>query len=97
MRYVRGTVTTPKAARLAEKFHLKYGIGCSPGQHIKRKRKDLANTALILYWPENSEIVTWVLLATDGEGLDDETSTLVTAPTAPNLPRLRAGSSTESR
>lgn len=77
-RYVQGTVTASKAARLAEKFHQKYGIGCTPAQRITRKRKDLANTALILYWPANSEVVTWVLLATDGNGLDDETWISVT-------------------
>jgi len=77
-RYVSGTVAVPKALRLIEKFHAKYGIGCTPGQRITRKKHGLANVALVVYWPEGAESVMWLLLATDGDGLENESLGLVT-------------------
>ncbi len=72
-RYTHGKVAASKAQRLAQKLHIKYGIGCTPAQRITRKKHGLANTALILYWPEGAETVEWLLLATQGDGLGDET------------------------
>lgn len=50
-RYISGTCSAHKAIALANKFHDKYGVGCSPAQRITRKKKRLANTALVMYWP----------------------------------------------
>lgn len=50
-RYISGTCPAHKAIALANKFHDKYGVGCSPAQRITRKQKGLANTALVMYWP----------------------------------------------
>lgn len=71
-RYVCGTVTAIKAEALAKKFHALYGIGCTPAQRLTRKGKGLANVILVLYWPEEVERVEWLLLATDGIGLEGE-------------------------
>ncbi|MBF6616893.1 MAG: hypothetical protein ITG07_09230 [Candidimonas sp.] len=77
-RYVHGTVAASKTLRLVEKFHTKYGIGCTPAQRITRKKRGLANVALVLYWPEGAESAAWLLLATDGTGLENEVLSLVT-------------------
>lgn len=53
---VSGTCPAEKALRLARKFHVRYGIGCSPAQRITRKKKGLANAILVLYWPAAKEI-----------------------------------------
>lgn len=50
-RYAAGRCPARKAKALAQKFHEKYGIGCSPAQRITRKQKGLANAVLVLYWP----------------------------------------------
>lgn len=71
-RYACGTVTAAKAEALAKKFHALYGIGCTPAQRITRKGKGLANVVLVVYWPEGAERVEWLLLATDGVGLENE-------------------------
>ncbi len=49
-RYITGTCPAHKAIGLAQKFHDKYGVGCSPAQRITRKQKGLANAALVVYW-----------------------------------------------
>src|SRR5690606_27348065 len=67
-----------KTLRLIEKFHAKYGIGCTPSQRVTKKKQGLANVALVLYWPEGAEIVSWLLLATEGDGLEEEVLSLVT-------------------
>ena len=71
-RYILGTVDVAKAEALANKFHALYGIGCSPAQRLTRKAKGLANAILAMYWPEGAEQVNWMLLATDGTGLEAE-------------------------
>ncbi|RQQ29889.1 hypothetical protein [Burkholderia stagnalis] len=71
-RYTCGTVRAEKAEALAHKFHVRYGIGCSPAQRLTRKGKGMANAVLVMYWPETAEYVEWLLLVTDGSGLDDE-------------------------
>ncbi|WP_397474923.1 hypothetical protein [Pusillimonas sp.] len=72
-RYTHGKVAASKAQRLAQKLHAKYGIGCTPAQRITRKKHGLANTAMVLYWPEGAETVEWLMLATQGDGLGEET------------------------
>lgn len=71
-RYISGTVRAAKAEALAKKFHSRYGIGCTPAQRLTRKSKGMANAVLVMYWPETAEHVEWLLLATDGTGLDGE-------------------------
>ncbi|WP_233625746.1 hypothetical protein [Burkholderia multivorans] len=71
-RYISGTVTVAKAVALAQKFHTRYGIGCTPAQRLTRKSKGVANAILAMYWPEMADGVEWLLLATDGSGLDGE-------------------------
>ena len=71
-RYTFGTVAAEKAEALARKFHVQYGIGCTPAQRITRKGKGLANVVLVVFWPEGVERVEWLLLATDGVGLENE-------------------------
>jgi hypothetical protein len=72
-RYTCGTVTAAKAEGLARKFHALYGIGCSPAQRLTRKSKGLANAVLVMHWPRDADRVEWLLLATDGNGLERET------------------------
>lgn len=71
-RYIYGTVKADRAEALARKFHARYGIGCSPAQRLTRKGKGLANAVLVMYWPSDAEQVEWVLLATKGNGLEQE-------------------------
>ncbi|EIF68896.1 hypothetical protein BP354E_5813 [Burkholderia pseudomallei 354e] len=71
-RYVSGTIPAAKAESLARKFHERYGIGCTPAQRFTRKNKGVANAVLVMYWPEAAERVEWLLLATDGSGLEAE-------------------------
>jgi hypothetical protein len=72
-RYTYGVVAAIKAEALARKFHALFGIGCTPAQRLTRKAKGLANAVVVMYWPEGAGNVEWLLLATDGEGLDGET------------------------
>ncbi|VVE76977.1 hypothetical protein PCA31118_05346 [Pandoraea captiosa] len=83
-RYTSGTVKAGKAETLARKFHAQYGIGCTPAQRLTRKAKGLANAILVMYWPLGEEYAEWLLLATDGEGLEVETLRL-----AESKPRLK--------
>jgi len=76
-RYTLGTVSAAKAEALANKFHALYGIGCSPARRLARKSKGIANAILAMYWPEGAVEVTWLLLATDGTGLESEKLRLV--------------------
>ncbi|MDN7945952.1 hypothetical protein QZM79_18245 [Burkholderia multivorans] len=77
--YVSGTVPVAKAEALAQKFHARYGIGCTPAQRLTRKSKGVANAVLVMYWPEMADRVEWLLLATDGSGLDGEALRMVDA------------------
>lgn len=71
-RYTRGSVNASKAEALAKKFHLRYGIGCTPAQRVTKRKHGLANALLVMYWPEGYEQVEWLMLATGGEGMDGE-------------------------
>lgn len=88
-RYLVGTVPAAKASALAGKFHRLYGIGLTPAQRLSRKARALANCLLVMYWPDpkadrttqsavspEADPVHWLLLATDGEGLDVESKNL---------------------
>lgn len=78
-RYTCGTVKANKAEALARKFHALYGIGCTPAQRLTRKGKGLANAVLVMHWQQDAEQVEWLLLATNGNGLEGETLHLVDA------------------
>lgn len=71
-RYTFGTVKVAKAKNLARKFHALYGIGCTPAQRLTRKQKQLASVLLVMYVPAEAGDVHWLLLATDGDGLETE-------------------------
>ncbi|WP_175771982.1 hypothetical protein [Paraburkholderia phenazinium] len=71
-RYTQGIVPMSKAEPLARKFHLRYGIGCTPAERITRRKRGLANALLVMYWPEGCQQVEWLMLATDGQGMDGE-------------------------
>lgn len=71
-RWASGHVAPSKAMALFAKFHLNYGIGLTPAQRISRRRKGMANAALVVYWPENASKVEWLLLATQGGGMERE-------------------------
>lgn len=86
-RYTSGAVRAAKAEALARKFHSLYGIGCTPAQRLTRKGKALANSVLVMYWPHDAELVHWLLLATDGSGLEGEN--LRTVEEKPHLSWLR--------
>ncbi|GGP22118.1 hypothetical protein [Silvimonas iriomotensis] len=77
-RYTFGSVSAGKAEALANKFHRLYGIGCSPAQRLTRKQKGRANALLVMYWPDEAEAVEWLLLATEGAGLESEALKQVT-------------------
>lgn len=76
-RYISGTVKVARAEALARKFHGLYGIGCSPAQRLTRKSKGMANAVLVMYWPPEAKQVEWVLMGTDGDGLEGENLHLV--------------------
>lgn len=61
-----------------------YGVSCTPAQRFTRKSKGLANAVLVMYWPQDTKQVEWMLLATDGDGLEGETLRTVEVK-----PRLR--------
>ncbi|RQZ60259.1 hypothetical protein [Burkholderia sp. Bp9004] len=71
-RYAQGSVSASKAEALARKFHLRYGVGSTPAQRVTKRKHGLANALLVLYWPEDCQQVEWLMLATDGQGMDGE-------------------------
>lgn len=78
-RYTFGTVAATKAVALAHKLHGLYGIGCTPAQRITRKKHGQANALLVMYWPEDADLVHWLMLFTVGEGAEREQLRDVTA------------------
>jgi hypothetical protein len=71
-RYIHGSVTVSKAEALARKFHARYGIGNTPAQRVTKRKLGLANALLVMYWPEGCQEVKWLMLATDGQGMEGE-------------------------
>lgn len=72
-RYTHGTVSASKAESVVRKLHLRYGVGCTPAQRVTKRKRGLANTLLVIHWPEGCQQVEWIMLATDGDGMDGET------------------------
>ena len=83
-RWMSGQVSVEKADAFAQKFHDRYGIGCTPAQRITRKKDGMANACLVMFWPEEAKTVEWLLLASQGTGLESESMQRVEAK-----PRLR--------
>ncbi|MEM5372151.1 hypothetical protein V4C53_39875 [Paraburkholderia azotifigens] len=71
-RCTQGTVSASKAESLARKLHQRYGIGCTPAQRVTKRKRGLANALLVMYWPEGCQQVRWLMLVTDGDGMDGE-------------------------
>ncbi|ALX10293.1 hypothetical protein P350_01370 [Burkholderia cepacia JBK9] len=82
-RYTRGSVAANRAEALARKFHLHYGVGCTPAQRVTKRKHGLANALLVLYWPDGCQQVEWLMLVTDGQGMDGEKLRDIT-----DIPRL---------
>jgi hypothetical protein len=84
-RYTSGVTTPEKAVAVANKLHRLYGIGCTPAQRVTRKKRGLANTLLVMYWPAGTVTVHWLLLATPGSGLISEREKLLDVTGKPRL------------
>lgn len=78
VRYTAGLVSADKVLALANKFHRLYAIAATPAQRLIRKRDGVANALMVIYWPEAAEMAHWMLLATDGIGLEREQLQMVT-------------------
>ena len=78
VRFTAGVVSSDKVITLANKFHRLYGIGATPAQRLTRKRDGLANALMVIYWPPDTPAAHWLLLATNGAGLEREQLQLVT-------------------
>jgi len=76
LRYFSGIVAPTKAAALARKFDKLYAIAATPAQRLTRKHKGFANCRLILYWPDGAQQIEWMIVATDGDGLESEARNL---------------------
>ena len=79
-RVCSGTVPPEKLPRLATKFDGRYGIGHTKGQRVINRRAGRANTQFAAYSPPAEylavgERLPWILLATSGEGVEEETWT----------------------
>lgn len=79
-RLCTGTVPPEKLQRLALKFDQKYGIADSKGERVIRKRAGRANTQLAVYSPPDEYLplqgrLPWILLATPGDSVEEETWT----------------------
>jgi hypothetical protein len=76
-RLCMGTVIPEKLTRLVSKFDRRYGIADTKGQRVIRKRAGLASTQLTIFAPPDEYRplegrLAWILLATPGEGVEEE-------------------------
>jgi hypothetical protein len=74
-RVCMGTVPPERLSALAAKFDARYGIAHSKGQRVVNKRAARANTLFVAYAPPDeyrveNERLPWMLLATQGEGVE---------------------------
>jgi hypothetical protein len=67
VRYVGGSVSVDKAARMIWKLHERHEVGATPGRRAVRKASGQANAVLSIYWPEEATSVEWMMLFTPGE------------------------------
>lgn len=77
-RYTCGSIKSEKVLALARKFHARFGIGDSPAKRSLRKQLGQASCLLIVFSPEGAEMAQWLMLATDGSGLESEVMRSVT-------------------
>lgn len=70
-----GAVAPEKVPQLAAKFDRLYGIADSPSQRHTRKRAGRASAVLVLYAPPGAPLVHWLVLCTEGSGLEGEALT----------------------
>jgi hypothetical protein len=66
-RYTTGTVAPEKAERVILKLHKRHAIGITPSKRMTRRSKGKASALLVVYWPENATVVSWLMLFTAGE------------------------------
>lgn len=76
-RVCMGTVQPEKLSGLATKFDAVYGIANTKGQRVINRRAGRANTMLAVYNPPAEYLVAgerlpWILIATEGEGVEAE-------------------------
>ncbi len=76
-RVCAGTVSQARLNALAAKFDTLYGIAHTKGQRVQNKRKGRANTLFAVYRPKDQflaegEKLHWILLATEGAGMEGE-------------------------
>lgn len=76
-RICTGTVPPERLSALAAKFDARYGIAHTKGQRVVNKRAGRANTLFAAYAPPDeyrveNERLSWMLLATPGEGVETE-------------------------
>ena len=76
-RVCMGTVPPEKLAGLAVKFDATYGIAHTKGQRVINRRDGRANTMFAAYNPPAEYLVAgerlpWILLATEGDGVESE-------------------------
>lgn len=76
-RVCMGAVPPEKLAGLASKFDAAYGIAHTNGQRVINRRKGRANTMFAAYNPPAEYLVAgerlpWILLATEGDGIESE-------------------------
>lgn len=71
-RYTMGTISIDKAAHLADKFGRLYEPNLPRLQASRRREKGEATARLLWWYDENKpEILTWILLVTDGQLMID--------------------------
>jgi hypothetical protein len=67
-RYTMGTIAIGKAAHLADKFSSMYTVNLPRLQAGRRREKGEATARLLWWYDENKpEILTWILLVTEGQ------------------------------
>jgi hypothetical protein len=80
-RLCTGSVPPEKLAHLALRFHDLYGIAETKGRRVQRQQAGVANTQLAVYRPRSGspldrmlegERLPWILVATDGTGVEAE-------------------------
>ena len=79
-RLCTGSVPRERLASLASKFDSQSGIAHTKAQRVMNRRAGRANTLFAAYYPPEQYLVSderlrWILLATEGEGLEGETMT----------------------
>ena len=91
--HTHGTVSVPKALRLAEKFSECYGVHRNANSRAYAKRMGQSNAKLFLYAASGTEHLSWWLLATNGDGSVHREEDLASATDARR--RLRIGDNDE--